>query len=474
MIERVNIPRVMIVGTGSGCGKTTVTCALLAALSETARAASFKVGPDYIDPMFHREIFGSPSRSLDLYLLGEEKAKYLLAKNSAGARIAVIEGVMGMYDGNSFESDQGSSNEVSRITGTPEILVVRPKGLGLSVAAVVSGYRDFRPNHLAGVILNGCSPGMYPVYRKAVERETGLPVFGYLPEMEDATIGSRHLGLITAEEIADIRGIMKRLGDQASASLDIPGILRAADGAGELEFQAPPAARAAGPDVRIGVARDRAFCFYYEDALDELRRLGAEIVEFSPISNPKLPKNLDGLYFGGGYPELYCRELSRNRSMLDAVYTAVTGREREAEGSEPPSEGARPLPTIAECGGFMYLQESIEDESGETWPMAGVLPGRVRMTDHLVRFGYKKLTARKDNLLAAEGGVIPAHEFHYSDSDRIGADFEAAGSRGRKWEEIVASDTLFAGYPHIHLAGAPEAAERFIQACRRRRTETAG
>lgn len=441
--------RIMLVGTGSGCGKTTVTCALLKALSlKGVEAASFKCGPDYIDPMFHSEIIGTKSRNLDLFLCGENTVKYLLSENGRHADISVIEGVMGMYDGMGFADDSFSANHIARITETPEILVMGVRGKSLSLLAELTGYLGFGENQVQGIILNQCSKGMYPVYKDMIE--TAFPavkVYGYLPPIAQAELGSRHLGLVTAAEVDDLKEKIQALGEAGLASLDIDGILKLAETAPALETEPMELKSVTEAKPRIAVARDKAFCFYYEDNLRLLEQLGAELVFFSPLKDSNLPEDICGLYLGGGYPEEYLTQLSQNVSM-----TASIRRAAEAK-----------MPIFAECGGFMYLGETIE-KNGIFYAMTGVLPGQFHMTEALVRFGYKTLTANRDNLLCKAGESIRCHEFHYSDTDCYGDSFTAAKGK-RTWQTIQADSHLFAGYPHLHLWGNISFAENFVKAC---------
>ncbi|MGN0658073.1 MAG: cobyrinate a,c-diamide synthase [Emergencia sp.] len=446
---KFKVNRVMIAGTGSSCGKTTVTCALLAALKERKmNIASFKCGPDYIDPMFHSEIIGTKSRNLDLYLCGAETVRYLLAENSAGCDMAVVEGVMGMYDGLGFEDDSFSANHISRETFTPEILVAGVRGKSLSLLAEVSGYLNFRPNQVKGVILNNCSAGMYPAYKKMLEENLPVRVYGHLPQIREAEIGSRHLGLITAEEVDDLKAKVEALGEAALQSLDIEGICRLAESAPELCCTEIKVQAVTERPVKIGVARDKAFCFYYEDNFRLLEKLGAELIFFSPLEDSTVPQDVSGLIFGGGYPEEYLPQLSANTSMLQSIRDAAE----------------RGMPVYGECGGFMYLGDTIEKD-GTVYRTAGVIRGNSRMTRGLVRFGYKTLKANRDNLLCRAGEEIRCHEFHYSDTDEHGDAFTASKASGKNWQTIKAEGNILAGYPHLHLYGNISFAENFVKKC---------
>ena len=444
-----NVNRVMVVGTGSGCGKTTVACGLLKALANRhLPIAGFKCGPDYIDPMFHSRIIGTESRNLDLYLCGENTVKYLLAENAAHGDYSVIEGVMGMYDGLGFENDDFSANHISRVTQTPQLLVVNVRGKSISLLAEISGYLHFAPNQVQGVILNHCSKGMYPAYRTMVEEKLGLKVYGYLPPLAEAEIGSRHLGLVTAEEIQDLKSKIEVMGRAAAESLDLDGILSLAQTAPPISYEEIAVEPVCIEPVKIGVAKDKAFCFYYEDNFRLLEDLGAELIPFSPMEDQALPEGISGLILGGGYPEEHLRTLSENRSMLKEVNAAV-------------SSG---MPVYGECGGFMYLGKTIEKD-GQTFETVGALQGNSHMTRGLVRFGYKTLTANRDNLMCRAGEQIRCHEFHYSDSDHYGDGFTASKASGKTWQTIEASDTIFAGYPHLHLWSNIRFAENFVRKC---------
>lgn len=428
----------------SGSGKTTAACALLAAL--TARGltpCAFKSGPDYIDPMFHSRIIGAKSANLDLHFFSENTLRFLLAKNAAGCDVSVIEGAMGFYDGAGLTTWKTSAYELALVTKTPVVLVVNARGAALSVLAVIEGFLRFRPESgIRGVILNQCTAMTYASLSAAIEERFGIRCFGFLPRLDECVLESRHLGLVTAGEIRDLREKMQTLAAQAEKTLDIDALLALAHEAEPLDYT--PAVLPKKEKIRLAVARDNAFCFYYEDSLDAVREMGGELVPFSPITDGALPENIDGLYLGGGYPELYAKELGENASMRASVRAALE----------------RGVPCIAECGGFMYLTEAIGDE-----PMAGFLPGTCFDTGKLTRFGYVTLRAKKDNLLCRAGGEIAAHEFHHWDCTCPGDAFAAEKPTGRRWECAAASDTLYAGYPHFHFYSNLEFLYSFYDAC---------
>lgn len=437
-------PRLVIGGTGSGCGKTTVTCAILQAFVDRGMdTAAFKCGPDYIDPMFHSRIIGAKSANLDLHFFSENTLRFLLAKNAAGCDVSVIEGAMGFYDGAGLTTWKTSAYELALVTKTPVVLVVNARGAALSVLAVIEGFLRFRPESgIRGVILNQCTAMTYASLSAAIEERFGIRCFGFLPRLDECVLESRHLGLVTAGEIRDLREKMQTLAAQAEKTLDIDALLALAHEAEPLDYT--PAVLPKKEKIRLAVARDNAFCFYYEDSLDAVREMGGELVPFSPITDGALPENIDGLYLGGGYPELYAKELGENASMRASVRAALE----------------RGVPCIAECGGFMYLTEAIGDE-----PMAGFLPGTCFDTGKLTRFGYVTLRAKKDNLLCRAGGEIAAHEFHHWDCTCPGDAFAAEKPTGRRWECAVASDTLYAGYPHFHFYSNLEFLYSFYDAC---------
>ena len=441
------VPRLVLAGTNSGCGKTTVTCAVLQALvSRGLRVGAAKCGPDYIDPMFHSRIIGAKSSNLDAFFFDPDTLCYLLARNARGCDVTVIEGVMGYYDGLGLTSTRASTYEVARETQSPVVLVVNARGAALSVLAAGEGFLHFAPDSgICGVILNGCSAMSYGPLARELENRLGVRACGYLPRLPECALESRHLGLITADEVADLQEKLRKLAAEAEKTLDIPTLLELADAAPPLRF-IPPALPEPGTPVRIGVARDRAFCFYYEDSLALLSSLGAELVPFSPLEDPVLPEGLHGLYLGGGYPELSAAQLSENASMRESVRAAVQ----------------KGVPCIAECGGFMYLLDAIGDH-----PMAGAIPGRSFDAGKLTRFGYLTLTAQRDNLLCRAGESIAAHEFHRWDADDPGGAFLAEKPSRRCWPCVHATGTLYAGYPHFHFYANPAFAANFLAACRK-------
>lgn len=442
-----NTPRLVLAGTNSGCGKTTVTCAILQALIRRGlRVGAAKCGPDYIDPMFHSRVIGAKSSNLDPFFFEDDTLRFLLYENGKDCDVTIIEGVMGYYDGLGLTTTRASTFEVAKKTNSPVVLVVNARGAALSVLAAIQGFLTFQPeNNIRGVILNGCTAMSYAPLAKEIEARFSLRACGYLPKMPECGLESRHLGLVTAAEIKDLREKMQALAAQAEKTIDLSSLLSLSGEAQPLSFKAP-CLPAAGRTVRIGLARDKAFCFVYEDSLHLLETLGATLVPFSPLEDKALPENLDGLYFPGGYPELYAAQLSGNQSMLESVRNALAAN----------------VPCIAECGGFMYLTERIGDHK-----MVGFLPGSSFDTGKLTRFGYITLTAQEDNLLCRAGEKIRAHEFHHWDAAESGAGFVAEKPSGKRWPCVHANANLYAGYPHFHFYANPQFAVRFLDACRK-------
>ena len=423
----------------SGSGKTTMTCALLMALKRRGCApCAFKSGPDYIDPMFHRAVLGVESRNLDLFFSAPETVRTLYAKGAAGHGAAVCEGAMGFYDGLGGVSDRASAWHLADTLGLPVLLVAEPKGQSLTLAAELNGLVNFRtPSHIAGILLNNCTARMHALLAPMLEEETGLPVLGFLPKLPEAVIGSRHLGLYTAAEVENLQQKLALLADAVEEHIDWPRLLALCEKeppALPVQPETPPAR------VRIAVAQDEAFCFTYAETLEAFRDAGAEVVFFSPLRDTALPENIGGLYLPGGYPELHARELSENTSLLREI-------KRKIESG---------LPTAAECGGFLYLGQSLTDAEGQSWPMAGVLPGEAKDAGRLVRFGYAALSTDSDSMLFRAGESFPIHEFHHWDSTANGTALAAKKPvGGAEWRCGSVNEHFYAGFPHLYWAGTP-------------------
>jgi len=434
------VSRLLISGTNSGCGKTTITCAVLAALKARGIVpAAFKSGPDYIDPMFHRAVSGINVYNLDPFFLDGDGLRSHLAAHAG--QFSVIEGAMGYYDGIAA-TDEASAYTVARETNTPVVLVVSARGAGHSLAATIEGYARHRlDGNIKGVIFDDANESRYPDLER-IAKVAGVQTYGTMPRSEEWSLPSRHLGLLPAGEIDDVQNKMSKLGQQAERTIDVNGLIALASTAPALT----------GSDqfiqhhiysVRLAVARDEAFCFLYEENLELLRALGCELVFFSPLNDDALPENTNGLYLCGGYPELHTKTLTGNNSMLKSIKRAVDNG----------------LPTIAECGGFLYLHDTIADHS-----MCGVIHGAAYETKKLQRFGYITLTAGRDNMLCKTGGSIRSHEFHCWDSDCPGNGFTAyKAGRETSYSCIHSTDTLYAGFPHLYFPANPEFAASFVE-----------
>lgn len=464
----VQIPRLLIAAGQSGAGKTMVSCGLIQALKERGhKVSAFKCGPDYIDPMFHREALGVASYNLDIFLCGRQRIREILACHSPvsetgdsdnAAPIAVLEGVMGYYDGLGGCSVQASTYDTAIATDTPVVFVVSCKGASVSSVPYIKGFLSYREREcpqsgIRGVILNHISPMLYGRVKERIEKETSVKVYGYLPDMKELSFESRYLGLKLPGEVQDIRQRLKAIGECLEKTVDIDGLASLAKSAPGIETAGSeessfPQRRGDFDGIRIGAALDKAFCFIYEDNLRILGELGAKIIPFSPLKNTRLPENIDGLLLYGGYPELFAEELSANASMREDIRAALENG----------------MPCMAECGGFQYLQEGIRDEKRNYYPMCALLPGESFPTSRLQRFGYVTLGGGK--VFGKEVGEIRAHEFHYYDSEQCGEAFTAKKPLSNcSWKCMISTESLFAGYPHIHYAGNPKVAEAFLEAC---------
>ncbi len=445
----------MIAAPASGSGKTVLTCALLAALKQRGMdPCAFKCGPDYIDPMFHRSVLGVDSHNLDLFLSDEDTVRSLYRRYGAGHGSVVVEGAMGFYDGLGGSTERASAWHGADTLDLPVLLAVRPKGASLTLAAQIKGLLAFRsPSHIAGIFLNDCSPMLFQGLKPMLERETGLPVLGHLPHMEEAVLESRHLGLQTAGEIKDLAARIDRVAQTLDGTMDWDRLSELCE---RRESWKPLPPLPERERVPIAVARDEAFCFMYAETLDTLRDAGAELLFFSPLHDEKLPERACGLYLPGGYPELYPAQLAENVSMRNSVRVALS----------------RGLPTVAECGGFLYLGQTLQGTDGETYPMAGSLPGDGVRTSRLVRFGYSDLNADRDSLLFRAGESVPVHEFHYWDCTENGDGLAAVKPlTGRSWRCGFVNGRLYAAFPHLYFAGCPELARRFVQGAESYRKE---
>lgn len=445
----MNLPRFLIAAPSSGSGKTMVTCGILQALKDRGlEVASFKCGPDYIDPMFHSRVIGTRSRNLDAYFCDDDVLKYLFSRSADGMDISVIEGVMGFYDGISINSIEASSHDVSKRLDVPVILVMDCKGASLSCVPVIKGFSEFiKGNNIKGVILNRMSEHVYKGLKVLIEKETGVEVIGYVPRLNDLVIESRQLGLVMPDEVVMLREKLSDLAKVLEDTLDIDRLLEIARDVPDMKVK-EPVIKKLDQRVKIGLAEDEAFCFTYEDNIELLERCGAEIVRFSPIRDETLPEGIQGLILPGGYPEMHARELSDNRRMLEDI------RKKLEDG----------MPCLAESGGFMYLHENLECGDDTLWPMVGYIKGKCFDNGKLTRFGYVTLTPEQDQLLPT-GSSIKGHEFHYWDSDNNGVDWCAEKTSGRKYRCIHGSGSLMVGFPHIFYYSNPDLPYSFLDAC---------
>ena len=447
-------PALLIAGTHSGCGKTTITLAVMAALARRGlTVAPFKCGPDFIDPSLHRMVTGRISRNLDVRMCGASFVRQTFARHSPRQGCSVVEGVMGLFDGGT-----GSAATLAKTLGLPVILVIDVRSAAESVAAVVHGFATLDPAlHLAGVICNRVGSDKHQeMVATAIQAHSKVPILGFVPRREEISIPSRHLGLHMGEEHPLQGEGLARLAQLAEQHLNLDFLLKiageqaAAGDVSPLPAEEPVAAAPDRKPVRIGVARDAAFCFYYEDNLDLLRQAGAELVFFSPLADKKLPPGLQGLYLGGGYPELHARQLSANQGMHDQIRAfARAGR-----------------PIVAECGGFMYLCQTIVDLEGKSFPMIGLYPFHTRMQSRLRSLGYRQPVVMRDCLLGPAGTVLHGHEFHYSTIEAGHPGVEAVYRLDDGRLEGYVHENTLAGYIHLHWGRTPEVATRFVEACR--------
>lgn len=439
------IPGLLIAAPASGSGKTSLTLGLMAALRRRGvTVAPFKVGPDYIDPGHHAAICGRPSNTLDSWFCNKEQVCATFASGCIGADIAVIEGVMGLFDGVSGDDEEGSSAQLAKWLGLPVLLVVDARSQARSFAALVKGFCAFDPQlNVAGVIANRVGSERHAqLLREAIASTPGLPpLLGCLPRQEDIALPERHLGLVTAEDLSGDHG--EKLADWVEKYLDLNQLKKIATSSVESTPVVSPKIQI---KLRIGIARDRAFCFYYPENLRQLERAGAELVEFSPLVDSALPENLDGLYLGGGYPELDAELLTNNVSLREQISAQARGG----------------LPIYAECGGFMYLCNAIDGQ-----PMCGVFPAQAKMLPRRRALGYRQVELVADTLFGPTGTQIRGHEFHYSDVEmpktvarcyrlsRRGG--EPLGVEGYRINNVLGS------YVHLHFGSNPRVAEELVR-----------
>lgn len=451
----IRTPRLVIAGTHSGVGKTTIATALMAAFTRRGlRVQPFKVGPDFIDPGFHQVACGRLSRNLDGWMLSRATNMEVFARAATDADLAIIEGVMGLFDGRNGSSEEGSTAEMAKWLNAPVLLAADASAMARSAAALVCGFEAFDHElHIAGVLFNRIGGRKHAeILREVVAAYCRSEYAGSLPRNEKITLPSRHLGLTMAGEVLGAEHLSE-MARWVEENLDLDSLLKKAQqqsqplAAPEIQPRQPGRS-----SVRVGVARDAAFCFYYEDNLDLLRENGAELVEFSPTSDSELPPGIHGLYLGGGYPELHAAELSSNQAMLRAV------REFAQSGA----------PVYAECGGFMYLGGAIIDAAGQEYPMAGIFPSRARMQPRLAALGYLEAECVENALWLSKGDRLRGHEFRYSEIDGMPPDVARCWLLRRNGEtrkEGYRAHSVIAGYAHLHFGSCPAFAAGFVQAC---------
>lgn len=508
-----NIPRLMIAAPASGCGKTTLTCALLRLLQNRGKSpVSFKCGPDFIDPMFHEQVLGVPSTNLDSFFVDEEEVREIFAEKifsqsqneKKPADFAVIEGVMGLFDGLAGKSLKASSYDIARITNTPILLCIDASGMSRSIVPLIKGFLDYDRLQsggcgklIKGIFLNKVSKGSFQLLKALIEEECagyGVKVIGYLPKDSEIALESRHLGLFLPDEIKDLnRRIQKssqildettdftELENLISDRGDLKGLALRAQLFGRLtknspceflpciavpfptlgEGVAPNEVGAKGEPspipnsaLKIAVARDEAFCFYYDENLRLLKESGANLVYFSPLHEKALPSGIGGILLGGGYPELHAAKLEANRSMRESIKSAVENG----------------IAVMAECGGFMYLQEKLTDKDGVSYEMCGAIKGECAYTGKLVRFGYAEFASKEEE--KTEGGweklSVRGHEFHYFDSTNNGSDFTAKKPlSSRSWDCMIHTEKMLAGFPHLYYRSNPKIVEWFLESCKK-------
>jgi cobyrinic acid a,c-diamide synthase len=442
----------LVAGPASGVGKTTTSLALCAALrARGLTVQAFKCGPDFLDTGHLSAVTGRPARNLDGWMLDEAANRNTFVHATADADIAIVEGMMGLFDGISGQADRGSAAEIAKWLSLPVILVLDASNSARSIAAVLRGFEVFDPAlRFAGVVLNGVAgQSHYRTLRDAVRSTSSTPLLGWLPREESVRIPERHLGLRTAQEEPAWDKRKEAFAAVAEKQFALDELLRSTpDLPVELHREQRPTTSAR---ASIGVAQDRAFCFYYQDNLDLLERAGARIVPFSPLRDAHLPKGIDALYLGGGYPEIYAPQLSANTSLATEIRAfAQQGR-----------------PIYAECGGMMYLSEQLRRSDGQVFPMTGVLPVEIEMTEGLVRFGYVEVDLMRDCLLGTKGTALRGHSFHYSRSAatrEMPAAFHARYTlSGKSEEEGVVFRNVLASYVHLHFGGAPSIATTFVR-----------
>lgn len=449
------VATVVIAGVRSGVGKTTIATGIMGALTRRGhRVQPFKAGPDYIDPSYHKLACGVPSRNLDTWLCDHPTVLELFQRASSGSDVSVVEGVMGVFDGRSSLTEEGSSAQLAKLLGAPVILIADAAKVARSVAAEVLGFQTFDPDlNIAGVILNGVASERHLEFCKPqIEATTGIPVLGYLPRKEEFIQPERHLGLIPTVEGTVANDWYDNVINQVEATMDVPTILKLANTA-----KTPPSSPNVYPETpiparaTIAVAQDEAFNFYYQDSLDLLAAWGAELAPFSPLQDETLPSGANGIYLGGGFPELFADQLAGNKPMHYAIRQAVV----------------KGVPVYAECGGLMYLGKSLSDLEGVTHPMLGIIPAESAMSQSRLTLGYREVESCSDSPVLPKGERVKGHEFHWStlarEPDNQESVYKIVDQDNRL--DGFRTGSVWASYVHIHLGSRMGLASRFVETC---------
>ncbi len=453
--DRNRLSAFCIAGTHSGCGKTTVSLGIMSALTRRGFSVQpFKVGPDFIDPGHHSRITGRDSHNLDSWMLDLSQNQEIFNRYTMDADAAVVEGVMGLFDGVSGDDESGSTAQMAKWLELPVFLVIDARSMARSAAAVALGYSRFdRGLKVQGVIFNRVASERHgEMLKEALQSRLDLPVYGCLPREDKLQVPSRHLGLVTDEDFSIGHRQMEFLGQWVEDNLDLSQILSISERNKGLPFEK---VLDRSSRVRVGIAKDEAFCFYYPENLRLLCEAGAELVSFSPIRSKELPEGIKGLYLGGGYPELHCQKLSANQGLLESIREFAMG-------------GG---PVYAECGGFMYLTTEILDPQGNAYPMADIFPFSTKMDSQLRSLGYREIRTKKDSILGSAGTRVRGHEFHYSHLQERKAGPEAIYSivEGRPsgdTDEGFLREGVLGSYIHLHFASSPAVATNFVEYCR--------
>lgn len=452
---RRSVRKLVVAGTGSGAGKTTVTLGLMAALrSRGLRVQGFKCGPDYIDPSYHTAVTGRPSRNLDSWMLPRDAVKEIFARAAGDADISVIEGVMGFYDGKDPAANEGSTADIGMLLDSPVLLVVDCRSVARSAAAIVKGFQLLEPRaNIAAVFANRVgSEGHYRMVREAIEQECGIPVVGWLKREDGIRVPERHLGLVPSIERGDLNGFFAELARLIAQTTDLDRLLALSESAPVRPAASLFAPKAPRRSATIAVARDAAFNFYYPENLELLEAYGARLVFFSPLGGEPLPQQADGVYIGGGFPEEFAGRLSEAKAFMASMRSAAMSG----------------MPVLAECGGFMALTEAIVDRESRRFPMAGLIPGHVVMQPRLAALGYREIAGAAGNYLLPPGCRARGHEFHYSKyvpgERALPYAYETTGRGGVQPEGCLLHNVV-AGYTHLHFGSCPELVERWLDRC---------